>query len=147
MTDDMIERVARAIFIAAKENSSASWEGHIPEARAAIAAMREPTEEMMLAGERADEPLDSPAYTTWRAMIDAALKGNVGKPSESEGSFTLVFKGDIRQFPHPITTDSPWGRPYTFCVGDALARTAPQEDQLFVEDYLQAMRDALKDAK
>jgi hypothetical protein len=39
MTDDMIERVARAIFIAAKENASASWEGHIPEARAAIEAM------------------------------------------------------------------------------------------------------------
>ena len=36
---DMIERVARAIWTAAKDNAAASWEGHIPEARAAIEAM------------------------------------------------------------------------------------------------------------
>jgi hypothetical protein len=39
MTDDMIERMARAIWTAAKDNAAASWEGHIPEARAAIEAM------------------------------------------------------------------------------------------------------------
>ena len=37
--NDMIERVARAIWTAAKDNAAASWEGHIPEARAAIEAM------------------------------------------------------------------------------------------------------------
>jgi hypothetical protein len=41
----------------------------------AIEAMREPTEVMMLAGERAEIPeVDSPAYTIWRAMIDEALR-------------------------------------------------------------------------
>jgi hypothetical protein len=74
MTDDMIERVARAVA-KCQNGEDDDWEYYKNEARAALAAMREPTEEMMLAGERANEPLDSPAYTTWRAMIDAALGG------------------------------------------------------------------------
>ena len=69
MTDSLIERVARAFWGDEYDGSEYQLRG----ARAAIEAMREPTEEMMLAGERANEPLDSPAYTTWRAMIDAAL--------------------------------------------------------------------------
>ena len=36
---DTTERVARAIWTAAKDNAAASWEGHISEARAAIEAM------------------------------------------------------------------------------------------------------------
>jgi|SRR5215472_6325043 len=37
-------------------------------------------------------------------------------------SFTLVFKGDLREFNggNPFTTDSPWGRPYAAALGDAL---------------------------
>jgi len=68
----MIERVARAIC---QEEVGALdyWETYLPLARAAIAAMREPTERMsaaaypkgrILAGKKA-----------WQAMIDAALKG------------------------------------------------------------------------
>lgn len=41
-------------------------------ARAAIAAMREPTEAMLEAG--GDPYLDVPVSAIWRAMIDAALK-------------------------------------------------------------------------
>lgn len=55
--------------------------GILIEARAAIAAMREPTDEMMFAAENAvvglqcfSEKADSPSYKAWQAMIDAALK-------------------------------------------------------------------------
>lgn len=86
----MVKRVARAI--AAAQPNGPGWRHHIPDARAAIEAMREPTEAMM---EAADEPFHDeltkqrayafahygrPAYATggftermWRAMITAAL--------------------------------------------------------------------------
>ena len=60
MTDDMIERVARAVEIAAKVNGR-NWDKI---ARAAIEAMREPTEAMLDYGTR----------PTWQTMIDMALK-------------------------------------------------------------------------
>jgi len=62
----MIERVARAISRA--EASDIMWEAFVPEARAAIAAMREPTEEMCGAGFH-----DANYMAIWQAMIDAAL--------------------------------------------------------------------------
>jgi hypothetical protein len=67
---DMVERVARAV--------DAEWASHIingtlasPKdfARAAIAAMREPTEEMV----RAQWSETTCGVEGWRAMIDAAL--------------------------------------------------------------------------
>jgi hypothetical protein len=67
MTDDMVYRVAQALRHA--ESYDASF---IDMARAAIAAMCEPTEEMVKVGSfyriySADE--------VWRRMIYAALKG------------------------------------------------------------------------
>lgn len=92
---DMIERVARAIGDAIE---TAGQPGHLrtqrPDrdvlltvARAAIAAMREPTKEMLLNAEFADMQGGNYAYNSdgtdfleyadaidhWRAMIDAAL--------------------------------------------------------------------------
>jgi hypothetical protein len=67
---EMVEKVARAIFIAAKENSSASWEGHISEARAAIEAMRTPTKAMLEVG----PPFPYMDEYVWKTMIDEALK-------------------------------------------------------------------------
>lgn len=68
----MIERVARAIYDASEP--SCEWAEAIHDiyyivARAAIIAMREPTDEML------DEvsQLHSPT-ATWKRMIDAALK-------------------------------------------------------------------------
>lgn len=65
----MIERVARAICesVGAYEEV---WESFIPEAKAAIEAMRNPTEDMLLArldvsGHGSDDE--------WEAMINAAL--------------------------------------------------------------------------
>ena len=74
---DMIERVAQRLFqnMAASDNSA--WETADPMitracmsyARAAIAAMREPTEEMWLA-----YASDATIERNWRAMIEEALK-------------------------------------------------------------------------
>lgn len=52
------------------------WKNHVEDARAAIAAMREPTEAMAFQGhfEIPDyDPEDADAANVWRAMIDAAL--------------------------------------------------------------------------
>ena len=85
---EMIERVAKAIWEA--KGSSQDVEAAFHEmARAAIAAMREPTKHMLAKGETAvDNNIDSTSDTegsydiinrmgaaagSWRAMIDAAL--------------------------------------------------------------------------
>jgi hypothetical protein len=78
MTDDMIERVARAIYVVdAQDTDGAGVYQRM--ARAAIAAMREPTEAMINGLRIAQECGDSTAALwaplVWRAMIDAALKG------------------------------------------------------------------------
>ena len=67
---NMIERVARAI--AKSQGSNPRWnrEGWLKDARAAIEAMREPTEEMSHAGWRTDSGIST---VVWQAMIDAAL--------------------------------------------------------------------------
>ncbi|CAM5769829.1 hypothetical protein [Bosea minatitlanensis] len=75
----MIERVARALAaMEYGEDVDDVWETHIPHARAAIAAMREPTGGM---GEAAERWADKSSYylemdpaDVWRAMIDVALE-------------------------------------------------------------------------
>lgn len=99
MTDSMIERAARALWEQSGQpmksrdaspsirhpESEPDWERYVPAVRAVIAAMREPTEEMMKAkavddnGEQAevDGYLDYlSADNIWRAMIDVALAEN-----------------------------------------------------------------------
>ena len=77
MTDSMIERVARALcrHEGLPENTRLDgrpmWADFVPEARAAIAAMREPTKAMIAAGLRYD--ILSGADRMWPDMIDAAL--------------------------------------------------------------------------
>lgn len=72
---EMVERVARAVA----EFNEFSWEhcaqSHwIDLARAAIEAMREPTEEMIRVGVKYDHEC-AEADGIYRAMIDAALNG------------------------------------------------------------------------
>ena len=76
---EMIERVARAICLArggldpdAKQIGSKAlvWEAFSDQARAAIEAMREPTDAMKAA---ASEPKNSDWDEIWHPMIDAAL--------------------------------------------------------------------------
>lgn len=102
----MVERVARAICrvdliaIAMEENISLSpngldasldkeWRKAIPNARAAIEAIREPTQTMVKHGEDAIELSDGAGVTyeflsrdeigeIWQSMIDAALKEHDG---------------------------------------------------------------------
>lgn len=89
---DMLERVALAIFCSGYSpeevlsGSAASkygeWPGmseqSIRQARAAIEAMREPTEGMVEPGALAGEMYgNTDAAATWRAMIDEALKPGV----------------------------------------------------------------------
>jgi hypothetical protein len=79
----IVERVARAICAARvarvycllkaelrAELVGKHWREHIPEARASIQAMREPTDEMVIAGMRAYDT----SRDIWAAMIDEALK-------------------------------------------------------------------------
>jgi hypothetical protein len=88
-SEDMVERVARAILEAAGDRAMGDTDDLscvlidgdmdlIGLARAAIEAMREPTEAMLQA-QHMDAMWDEPdegkpaAYYDWRAMIDAAL--------------------------------------------------------------------------
>lgn len=91
MTESMIERVARAIRDSdCGVGSDAPWEDYIDDARAAIEAMREPTDTMWEAGAEAlyghprhkaeewakDDKYESwghPADDAYKKMIDAAL--------------------------------------------------------------------------
>ena len=82
---DMVERVARAICLAhaidsgysrgcAEASVDVEWKAWVVEARAAIAAMREPTEEMVDAGwQTSDDVVWMALKEAWPAMIDAAL--------------------------------------------------------------------------
>jgi hypothetical protein len=67
---DMVERVARAIYAAeCWDTATPGFYQHA--ARAAIAAMREPTDEMV---DAAWEPSVPPGNVAiWQAMIDAAM--------------------------------------------------------------------------
>jgi hypothetical protein len=97
----MIERVARAIcaatdvtpenalggpffdapdapyYFGEPQQQAPRWKLYVPAARAAIAAMREPTPGMVEAGDDTAGTLaithDYSAYGTWQDMIDAAL--------------------------------------------------------------------------
>ncbi len=89
---DMVERVARAMFYdtnrdypaysfhAADETTQATY---ISNARAAIEAMREPTEDMEIAGDTETgwdkHEMPHPARNSWQAMIDAALNEGTDK--------------------------------------------------------------------
>lgn len=80
MAESMVERVARAIFDACGKQSTVivlPWEAQDQDdfraiARAAIAAMREPTE-AMLESVSALTMRDNTPGMDWRLMIDAAL--------------------------------------------------------------------------
>jgi hypothetical protein len=73
---DMVERVAKAIATKALGEVGRDYDPFavqkcIPYARAAIEAMREPTEEMFKAGDLHDT---YDFTVAWRPMIDAALE-------------------------------------------------------------------------
>ena len=82
MSGETIERVARAICVANDSEPDAPngavgplWKLYDADARAAIKAMREPTDEMIRSGaEGSGEDSDCVAICAWRAMIDEALK-------------------------------------------------------------------------
>lgn len=69
----MVERVARALYGAG--DNAVGWESVVDEARAAIAAMREPTEAMLAILEDRMEYWDNdkPISDIYSSMIDAAL--------------------------------------------------------------------------
>lgn len=73
---EMIERVSKAIL---ECPNASDYETLV--AKRAIEAMREPTDAMMLAAEKAEPQLEcflakeeSPSYLIWQAMIDETLK-------------------------------------------------------------------------
>ena len=86
MTDvpEMIERVARALvssegddpdaLIHTMKGKTPVWTLGVEQARAALAAIREPTEPMLQASEREwDGRMSARSAGVWQAMIDAAL--------------------------------------------------------------------------
>ena len=81
----MIERVARAICLSRggldpdqkRIGGGQIWESFVPQARATIGAMREPTGEMLRSFSLGYERIMVTAY--WQEMIDAALtEGQAG---------------------------------------------------------------------
>ena len=83
MVESMIERVARAIC-KSQTQTDRTWEAFLPEATAAIEAMREPTDAMVMAAEWAepeyredDMDVGATYKAEWRAAIDAALNEQV----------------------------------------------------------------------
>lgn len=81
MSDDMVERVARAIFVSADDEHNTWPTPDHPEcmkmARAALAAMRDPTEAMKaVEGVHWDYSCHvcGGLKEGWQAMIDEALK-------------------------------------------------------------------------
>ena len=83
MTDDMIERVARAIHSRSRDHAN-DWDELSPyyhnkyrqDALAAIEAMREPTLEMRHAGRRVKSSwlVENEEVEIWQNMIDESLK-------------------------------------------------------------------------
>ena len=73
-TSSMAERVGQAIADEVIKRESINADEWPIIARAAIAAMREPTERMVEAGESADSVGMGAPRDVWPAMIDAALK-------------------------------------------------------------------------
>ncbi|WP_156912015.1 hypothetical protein [Kaistia adipata] len=80
----MVQRVAMAIYEAERDDPARpapdemrGWRAFEPHARAAIAAMRQPSEEMIFRGGLVgDAPLDGKKPgRVFSAMIDAALQG------------------------------------------------------------------------
>lgn len=72
----MLEQVARAIAKDQHGTADAVGELERQTARAAIAAMREPTDEMVAAADKLEKdlgPFGTPKNWRWQAMIDAAL--------------------------------------------------------------------------
>lgn len=89
MTESMLERVARAIYetepfgttahghpIAWSSVAESQKDGFLLKARAAVEAVREPTDAVLNAGYEA-EPTGAAILPSWEAMIDAILAGMV----------------------------------------------------------------------
>ena len=76
MTDDMIERVARAMCSADGGSLEVDVHHYRDMARATIEAMREPTLEMRHAGRRVKSSwlVENEEIEIWQNMIDEALK-------------------------------------------------------------------------
>ncbi len=74
---EMVERVARAIFNNVRGVSPApnAWKDYEGDARAALAAIREPTESMVIAAHLSAKGMNDfeEFRVGYRAMIDAAL--------------------------------------------------------------------------
>ena len=85
---EMVERVAAALCVEAGDEPyrdyigmgntpMKGWKMHERAARAAIEAMREPTEAMLTAGDTAMIRNSDTSADAWPAMIDAALTGTM----------------------------------------------------------------------
>lgn len=83
----VLERIARALCShdGLPENTQFEgrpmWESFLPQAQAALSAIRIPTEEMRQAGasahgQKAHPTASEDAGVTWEAMVDAALHEN-----------------------------------------------------------------------
>ena len=74
---DMVEKVARAMAERNNdydEEGRLQWPAYVDDARAAIAAMREPTDAMVDAGwQTSDDVVWMALKEAWPAMVDAAL--------------------------------------------------------------------------
>ena len=109
----MVDRVARALYaesdwaLSDKRGGHVGWKDFRDDARAAIQAMREPSDAMLRAGFRNNRHVNSapcdratcigavtmPADQAWRAMIDAALAEEPPRPATAEAAGGKVGPG------------------------------------------------------
>ena len=75
MVESMVERVARVLQERKYGKGCPVWEEDLAEARAAIAAMREPTDAMKRAGW--DSAANEAYFEAYTAMVEAALNEQV----------------------------------------------------------------------
>jgi hypothetical protein len=72
----MVEQIARGLsaYIGCRWEDVPDKDAALNAGRVALKCMREPTDAMLAAGREADAGLLHNAASTWKAMIDAALR-------------------------------------------------------------------------
>lgn len=79
---NMVEKVARAICDKEEPDGLGNWEFYRDHARAAIEAMREPTDAMLRAGAiGSGEDSENTASGAWDSMIAVALFETTNEPA------------------------------------------------------------------
>ena len=145
MSESMVERVARAICETSDPGGVVDWHEWVDEARAAISAMREPTQAMLDAADLAekahlaaggDPETCADHADVWRAMIDEARAGRVIAEDRSVGAdhgveFQIGLEDDGRWFCEALSL--PGVMAYGATAAEALQKAAVLAARVIME--------------